>query len=127
MLREYELTVIANTQLSEENSAKLFKKYENIFLADGGEVVVRNDWGKRKMAYPINKHFRGHYVFYDFTGKPENIAEAERLMRIDENVLRYMVIRLGENIDVDQRKADIAKAEAIAAAPETVGTKLNER
>ena len=65
--------------------------------------------------FPIKKNFRGKYVFYDFTGQSKNVKEAERLMGIDDKVLRFLTVRIGENVDVDKRKAAIAKAEALAA------------
>ena len=116
MLREYEFTLITNTQLSEDDSKKLFDKYESILCADGGQIIKKDDWGARKLAFPMKKHFRGLYTHYDLTTKPEHLAEAERLMRIDDNVLRYLSVRIGEDVDVEQRKAEIAKAEAEAPA-----------
>ena len=115
MLREYEFTFIANSQLSDEDTKKLLEKYETILATDGGQVIKKDDWGTKKLAFPIKKHFRGRYVHYDLTCKPEHLAEAERLMRIDDNVLRYLSVRIGENVDVDVRKAQIAKLEAEAA------------
>lgn len=115
MLREYEFTMIANGQLPDEEMKKLVQKYEKIILGDKGEVIKKDVWGTKKMAFPINKNFRGHYVHYDLTSDPKDLAEAERLMRIDEDVLRYMSVKLGENVDVNERKAEIAKAEAEAA------------
>ena len=116
MRKEYELTIIVQSQLSEEKSREILEKYEGILLGDDGEIVVKSDWGVKKMAFPIKKQFRGHYHFYDFLANPANLAEAERVMRIDEDVLRYMLINIGEDADVDVRKAEIAKAEAAAAA-----------
>ena len=115
MLREYEFTFIANSQLSDEDTKKLLEKYETILATDGGQVIKKDDWGTKKLAFPIKKHFRGRYVHYDLTCMPEHLAEAERLMRIDDNVLRYLSVRIGENVDVDVRKAEIAKLEAEAA------------
>lgn len=115
MLREYEFTVITNSQLSDEDSKKLIEKYEGILGSDGGQVIKKEDWGTKKLAFPINKNFRGRYFHYDLTAKPENLAETERLMRIDENVLRYLSVRIGEDVDIDVRKAEIAKAEVEAA------------
>lgn len=118
MLREYEFTVIANSQISDEDSKKLFEKYESILLSDGGEIIKKNEWGTKKLAFPIKSQFRGKYVNYDLTARPEQVAEAERLMRIDDNILRYLSIRIGENVDVETRKRQIAKQEAEIAARE---------
>lgn len=116
MRREYEFIIIVNAQLSEEETKKLQDKYESIFLANDGDVVTKSDWGVKKLAYPINKEFRGRYLFYDFIGNPKNLEEAQRLMRIDEKILRYLLVRVGEDADVDARKAELAKAEAAVAA-----------
>ena len=122
MLREYELTIIVNPQLSDEDNKKILDKYESVFLrAEGSEIIIKNDWGVKKLAYSIKRQFRGRYVFYDFIGLPANLAEAERLMRIDDDILRYMSVRLGENVNVDQRKAELAKKEAAAAQKSAEG------
>lgn len=115
MLREYEVTVIASAQMTDDDSKKLFAKYESVLLADGGEIIKKDVWGTKKLAYPINKQFRGHYVHYDLVTKPEHLAEAERLMRIDDNVLRYLSVRIGEDVDINARKAEVARAEVEAA------------
>lgn len=112
MLREYEFTVIARTDIPEADRAKLFEKYEQMLTADGGEFILRNEWGSRKLTFPINEQFRGHYINYDFVGKPEHLSEVERLMRIDEGILRFMSVRIGENVDVNERRAELAKSEA---------------
>lgn len=116
MRREYEFIIIVSAQLSEEETKSVQDKYESIFLADDGEVVVKNDWGVKKLAYSINKQFRGRYFFYDFLGDPEKLDEAQRLMRIDENILRYLLVRIGDDVNLDDRKAELAKQEAAAAA-----------
>jgi small subunit ribosomal protein S6 len=118
LLREYEITIVANSQLPEEETKKLHKKYEGILLQEGGEVIKKSHWGNKKLAFPIKKQFRGNFVHYDLTTKSDLLAEAERLMRIDENVLRYLSIRIGENVDPNERKAELAKIEARAARSE---------
>lgn len=112
MVREYEMTLIARGDLPEGQSAQVFTKYENYMTRDGGEILKRDDWGVRKMAFPMKKVFRGHYVIYDFVTDPANIDEMERLMRIDENVLRYMTLNLTSKVDIEARKAELAKEAA---------------
>ena len=126
MLREYEFTVIANPQLAEEDSRKLIEKYEGILGQDGGQILKKDEWGTKKLAFPIGKHFRGRYVHYDLTALPEHLAETERLMKIDENVLRFLSIRIGENVDVDVRKQEIAKAEVEAAKQREAAAQKNQ-
>lgn len=116
MLREYEFTVIANPQVAPDKAAKLFEKYESLLFVDGGEIVKKSAWGTRKLAFPMNQQFRGTYMHYDLTCSPAALKEVERLMRIDENVLRYMSVRIGEDVDVEKRRIEIAKAEAFASS-----------
>jgi len=116
LLREYEFTIISNAQLNEQDTDKLLDRYEKIFTAEGGEVIRKDSWGSKKLAFGMKNHYRGIYTCYDYVGTPANLAETERLMRIDDDVLRYMSIRLGQDVDVEERKAEIAKAEAKAAA-----------
>lgn len=114
MVREYEFTLITSGQLAEADTKTLLEKYESLLTADGGEILKKNVWGSRKLAYPIKKQYRGHYVNYDLTATSTNIAEAERLMKIDDNVLRFLNIKLADEVNVDERKAELAKAEVAA-------------
>lgn len=122
MLREYDFTIITKGDLPEGESGKVLAGYEALMTKDGGEVLKRDDWGIKRLAFPIKKCFRGHYVNYDFVGAPENLAEMERLMRIDDNVLRYLLVRLDEErdgtIDIQARKDDLAKQEREAREAE---------
>ncbi len=112
-LREYELTLIAKADLPEEEMSKIQGKYEALMVKDGGEILKKDLWGTRKMCHPINKQHRGCYVFYDFVGRTNHLTEMERLMRIDENVLRYMSVSLGGNVDVEARKVELAKVPVV--------------
>lgn len=117
MLREYDFTIITRGELAEADHATLIEGYEKLMTKDGGEILKKDSWGNKKLAYPIKKCFRGHYINYDYVGDPVNLAEMERLMRIDDNVLRYMAVRVDVDnttgtIDVDKRRVEIAKADA---------------
>ena len=112
MLREYEFTVITRGDLSEGDTADLIQKYEDILISEDGEILKKDLWGVRKMAFPIKKLYRGYYANYDFVTRPENLTEAERLMRIDENILRYLAVRIDDDVeDIAKRKAELVKIE----------------
>jgi small subunit ribosomal protein S6 len=114
VLREYDFTIITNGNMSEGDNAKVLAGYESLMTKDGGEILKRDDWGSKKLTYPIKKVFRGFYTNYDFVGTPENVAEMERLMRIDDNVLRHLIVRTDEDegqIDISARKVELAKQE----------------
>ncbi len=114
LLREYEFTLVAKADLPDADKQKVFAGYEEILKRGGGELIKRDDWGPKRLAYPIRKHFRGHYVLYDAASTPENIAECERLLRIDDNVLRFMVVKIDNEVDIPARKIELAKAAAAA-------------
>ncbi len=126
-LREYELTCITRGDLSDSEQEKLIGKYEKILTGDGGQVLSKSDWGVKKLSYPIKKQFRGRYYLYDFLGSPENLAEAQRLMRIDEGVLRFLSIKLGESVDPDTRKVEIAKQQAAVRAASQSSSREDHR
>ena len=121
-MREYDFTIITKGELSDGDSAKVLSGYETLMAKDGGEILKREPWGLKKLAFPIKKSFRGHYTNYDFVGAPENLAEMERLMRIDDNVLRYLLVRTDEEkdgiLDIEARKAELIKQEREAREAE---------
>lgn len=112
MLREYEFTVITRNDLSDQDRQKALDKYEELFQKDGGEFIVKEDWGSKKLAFPMKKQFRGHYTHYDMTANPENLKEVERLIRIDENILRYLLIKTNDKVDVAARRDELEKRKA---------------
>lgn len=109
MLREYEFTVITKADLPEATQTELFNRYEQYLKKDGGEIIQKEVWGVKRMTFPIKKEHRGNYVIYDCLSDPANITEIERLMRIDDNVLRYLTVHIGDNVDVAERRAELAK------------------
>jgi small subunit ribosomal protein S6 len=122
VLREYDFTVIVRGDLPESEATKALNQYENLMVGDGGEVLKKEDWGIKRLAYPIKKTFRGYYVNYDFVGHPASVAEMERLMRIDDNILRYLVVRVNEghkgDIDIEARKVELVNQEREAREAE---------
>lgn len=114
MLREYEFTLVAKADLPEQDRAKVIEGYEEILKREGGQILRKDDWGVKKLAYPMKKQFRGQYVFYNFASTPANVAEAERLIRIDDNVLRHMVVKIADDVEVEKRRDELAKAALLA-------------
>ena len=115
MVREYEFTVIANAQLPDSDVGTLIEKYESIMLSNGGEILRKNVWGSKKLAFPIKSQFRGFYVSYDLVAEPDQMKEAERLMRIDDNILRYLSVLLDKEVDIEARKEELIAIEAETA------------
>jgi len=87
----YEVLYIINPALGEDETAALVAKFKE--LAEGhGTVTEVDEWGKRKLAYPINDIEDGYYVLMTFTADPAFPAELDRKMRIDTNVMRSIIV-----------------------------------
>jgi small subunit ribosomal protein S6 len=97
----YETTVIAKSGTAEDQIQALKTKVEGIIQDHKGELGVFEDWGTRKLSYDINKESRGRYVYFGFVGNNSLIAEIERNLRINENVVRYLSIQVAPLDDLE--------------------------
>ena len=91
-MNAYEAVIILTKKISEEQSEETKNKIADL-ISSNGEVVSVDDWGMKKLAYEIKKEQEGHYYLYTFNSNPEFIAEFERILRIDDTVLKHMVIK----------------------------------
>ena len=105
---EYETIYILKPELPVDTIDKTADKVNGIIGSFEGEVLLQDDWGKRKLAYPIKKNARGHYVYFNYVGNSGLVGELERQLRIDENLLRFLTVRVGEDVDLDSRRAEVA-------------------
>ncbi len=110
MPKDYELTLVVDTQLAEGSVDETVKRYESL-LGERGAIMVNIDrWGTRKLAYEIQKRQQGDYTLFQFQAEPSAIAEIDRACRLDESILRHLVI-LAENGFQSLVQADVAIAE----------------
>ena len=105
---EYETIYILKPELPVDTIDKTADKVNGIIGKFDGEVLLQDDWGKRKLAYPIKKNARGHYVYFNYVGNSSLVGELERQLRIDDNLLRFLTVRVGEDVDLDNRRAEVA-------------------
>ena len=87
----YEAVYILNPSLNEEQIAALVEKFKKVVEANGTVTEV-NEWGKRRLAYPINDLMEGYYVLMTFTAAAAIPAEMDRVFRITDGVMRSMII-----------------------------------
>lgn len=94
-MTKYESLYIINTNIGDEAIAEKIAKFNSLVEANNGVVtaVDTDSWGKRKLAYAIEDETEGYYVFMTFEGDSELPKELERNFKIDENILRYLVIK----------------------------------
>jgi small subunit ribosomal protein S6 len=94
----YENVFIARQDISGAQVDQLADSFTQLIAEQGGQVKKREYWGLRNLAYRMNKNRKGHYILFNIEAPPAAIAELERTMRINEDVLRYLTLRI-EKID----------------------------
>lgn len=121
-MRMYETIFIVQPDLGEEETKGLTAKVQEVIASMKGDFKRLEDWGARKLAYPINKFSRGRYYFLRFDGDAPLIAELERRLRLDDKVLRYQSVKLEKEVAapvaappkaiVEEPAEEIAESEA---------------
>lgn len=91
---QYESTIIINAALEDDQIEALVTKVKDFIENHGGSMVDLDRWGRRRLAYPINKSKVGYYAVYRFNAPTDLIAQLERLYRLDEQVIRFLTIQL---------------------------------
>ena len=109
-MRKYETIFIAKPDLGEDETKGISEKVQEIISSMKGECQRLEDWGIRKLAYPINKCVRGRYYYVNFSGSAPLIAELERRLRLDDKILRYQSVKLEKELVVPS-VAEAAPAE----------------
>src|SRR5690606_40511066 len=92
----YETVFIARQDISAQQVEALADQFAEIVSQNGGEIKKREYWGLRNLAYRIKKNRKGHYVLFNIDAPPAAVAEMERNMRINEDILRYQSVRVDE-------------------------------
>lgn len=94
-MRDYELLYIIKSDLGEEQTEATINKFSDVLTGEGATIAGVDKWGKRRFAYLIDKKYNdGFYVLVKFNGSSAAVDEVERLLKIDENIIRQMVTRV---------------------------------
>ena len=91
-MNKYEVMFILNPELGEEDTQSVITKFKDLVAANG-EVENLTEWGKRRLAYLIQDFAEGYYVIIDFASDPDFPMELDRVMKINDSVIRHMIIR----------------------------------
>lgn len=91
-MRLYEVVYIIDAVLDEAGINEKLERYHELVTGKEGEVTAVDHWGTRQLAYPIDKKKTGYYVVAQFNGDPEALPEFERVLKLDEDILRYLVV-----------------------------------
>lgn len=95
-MNKYEMMFIVKTTIDEEAVKKTAENLKSVITSMKGEITDSKELGQKKLAYPIKKEVTGFYFVVNFDANNEIVAELDRKARIDENVIRHMIIRLDE-------------------------------
>ena len=97
MLKQYETVFIATPVLSDVQMKEAVAKYLDFIKENGGEIVYEQDWGLKKLAYPIQKKTTGFYHLIEFKAQPELIAKLETQYRRDERIIRFLTFAMDKH------------------------------
>jgi small subunit ribosomal protein S6 len=92
MLNKYETIFIINNELDEEAIKELVEKFKNL-LETSAQLESIDEWGKRRLAYPINDRNEGYYVLANFSAESSFPRELERIYKITDGIIKYMIIK----------------------------------
>jgi small subunit ribosomal protein S6 len=107
----YETTFIVNASLDDAQVENVIGRVQDVITKNGGTISMLNKWGRKRLAYSINKKTNGFYVNLEFDAPGNLVAQLERAFQLDEMILRHLVIRLSAN--ALKAKAAAAKAASI--------------
>ncbi|MFQ5697437.1 MAG: 30S ribosomal protein S6 [Myxococcota bacterium] len=115
-MREYELVYIIQPDCSPEREKEIQTRVEQAITAGGGQILLWDDWGSRKLAYEIQKFNKGRYMLVSFLGGGQFIPEIERGLRLDPDVLRFLVVKVRDKVQDIEARLVQAREEAAERA-----------
>lgn len=111
-MREYETTFIVQPEIDDEARDAFLAKLDAHLKEHGATRLMLDDWGKRKLAYEIEKFQKGHYYSLQYLDEGGVVTGLERLLRLEESVLRYLTVKVADEVeDLEARKTAAAEAE----------------
>lgn len=122
-MRVYEVLFIISPSLEEGDIEALANQISEVVTNQGAKIVKADRMGRRRLAYPIQKFSEGYYVVLTIEGTGSEIAEVERRMRVTDAIIRYLTVRIDEEL----KRADKFRARRVARAARKAGGRATER
>lgn len=91
-MNKYETVILISNKITDEQRKNIVDKIKNL-ISSNGNVIETNDMGEKKLAYEVRKHTQAFYYIINFESNPEFIAELERIYRINDEILKFIVVR----------------------------------
>ena len=114
--RDYELGIVINPDVGEEQARTIVERVSQTILTNGGQVIRVNAWGRRRLMYPIQHHRDGLYYFFDLIMPPTAVLEVERALRVNEDIIRHLMKARDPKVVAQQRQRAIEDDRAAEAA-----------
>lgn len=92
-MKDYEVLYIIRPDLEEDALKAAVEKFSEVINNNGGQDLKVDEWGKRRLAYEVKKFNEGYYVLMNFQGEPRTVDELERLMKISDDVIRFLTTK----------------------------------
>ena len=119
-MREYETVYILNAKATEKESNDLNDRLKRLVQEHKGKILFVRPWGRRAFAYTLEKQNEGIYFHLDYAGDTQLVSELERILRLDEKVLRFLTVQLQDSVDIAAREKQLAEQTAqLEAATQT--------
>ena len=112
----YESVIIGRQDLTPSQFDSLIEKFTSVLVSLKGEIKKKENWGLRNLAYKINKNRKGHYILLNIDGPPEAILEYERLMRLDDDIIRFLTIKIKA---IDEKPSPLMNSKTDKSKTET--------
>ena len=113
-MRDYEIVYIFRSSLTSEEIGAKLERYHTVITGGPGEVTASVHWGKRQLAYPIRKQRNGYYVVAQFASDPDSLVELERVLKLEDDVLRYLIVIAEHPLPLPEAMPAVPDAEGAA-------------
>ncbi len=113
-MRRYETVFISHPDLSDEDIEKLTQRALAVIRQYPSEVFQVQQWGRKKLAYDIARQSRGSYTFLDYAAVPGVVKELERVLRLDDKVMKYLTVMTEDRVDVEAVRTALAEGKVPA-------------
>jgi small subunit ribosomal protein S6 len=108
----YEKVIIFDPNLEDSAVEETVGKVKDVIVRQGGEILKTENWGRRKLAYILNKHQKGNYIFLLFKAPSATIAELERFCKVVDSVIKFMVVKLTKKKQIESVLLALTQAAA---------------
>ncbi len=106
-MREYETIYILRPDTPNDKVADINGRVRGIIEKMDGKVLEVDNWGKRRLAYEVDNHLKGIYLYWQYLGTPGTVAEFERNMRMFDSVIRYLTVKVEQDVDPGARPSEV--------------------